>query len=43
MLAAIVPLYFLPVTNTAFVFALALLVGGLTGAPHSITVVIAKP
>jgi FSR family fosmidomycin resistance protein-like MFS transporter len=43
MLLAIVPLYFLPITNhIVFAFILALLVGGLTGAPHSITVVIAQ-
>ncbi len=42
MILSIVPLYLLPITDTAFVFVLAFLVGGLTGAPHSIIVVIAQ-
>ena len=43
MVLSALPLYFLPVTdNVNVAFFLALLVGGLTGAPHSITVVIAQ-
>jgi FSR family fosmidomycin resistance protein-like MFS transporter len=43
MILAAAPLYFLPITDvTTSAFILALLVGGLTGAPHSITVVIAQ-
>lgn len=43
MLLAIVPLYLLPATDVRYqAFFWALLVGGLTGAPHSITVVIAQ-
>ncbi|MEM7031889.1 MAG: MFS transporter, partial [Chloroflexota bacterium] len=43
MLLSALPLYLLPATNNInFAFLLALLVGGLTGAPHSITVVIAQ-
>lgn len=42
MMLATVPLFLLPVTNNALVFVLALLVGGLTGAPHSIIVVVAQ-
>lgn len=42
MILAVVPLYLLPITNSIYAYILALLVGGLTGAPHSITVVIAQ-
>ncbi len=39
---AVVPLYFLPVVNGWVAFAMALLAGGMLGAPHSILVVIAQ-
>ena len=42
MFAAVLPLYLLPLTNNWLAFPLALLAGGLTGAPHSIIVVIVQ-
>lgn len=42
MLAAVVPLYLLPLANNWVAFPLAMLAGGLSGAPHSIIVVIAQ-
>lgn len=39
---AVVPLYFLPVVDGWVAFAMALLAGGMLGAPHSILVVIAQ-
>jgi FSR family fosmidomycin resistance protein-like MFS transporter len=43
MLLAVGPLFFLPILRAPFViFLLAFLAGGLTGAPHSIIVVIAQ-
>jgi MFS transporter, FSR family, fosmidomycin resistance protein len=42
MLAATVPLFFLPLSDSWVAFAMALLAGGLAGAPHSIIVVIAQ-
>lgn len=42
MLAAVVPLFILPLTDNWVAFPVALLVGGLSGAPHSIVVVIAQ-
>ena len=42
MMLSVIPLYYLPLTESWVAYPLALLVGGLTGAPHSITVVIAQ-
>ncbi len=40
LLAAVPPLYFLPIADGWFAYVLAILVGGLTGANHSILVII---
>lgn len=42
MLLGSLPIYFLPLNNSWIAFVLAILVGGLTGASHSILVVIAQ-
>ncbi len=42
LIGSVIPLYFLPVADGWPAFALALLAGGLTGAPHSIIVVISQ-
>ncbi|HEY85297.1 MAG TPA: MFS transporter [Chloroflexi bacterium] len=42
MFAAAIPLFFLPLSDGWLAFVLALLAGGLTGAPHSIIVVVSQ-
>ncbi len=42
MFAAAIPLFFLPLSDGWPAFVLALLAGGLTGAPHSIIVVVSQ-
>lgn len=42
MLLGSLPVYFLPLNNSWVAFVLAILIGGLTGASHSILVVIAQ-
>ncbi len=42
MLLGSIPIYFLPLNDSWIAFPLAILVGGLTGASHSILVVIAQ-